>query len=87
MKKNFLFLLLLSAYILSSCSGTSNYFQPEKKNDLRAPSYPLVTIDPYTCAWSFSDHLNEDVVRHWTGKKHPLLGALRVDGKSYRFKR
>ena len=85
MKKNFLFLLLLSAYILSSCSGTSNYFQPEKKNDLRAPSYPLVTIDPYTCAWSFSDHLNEDVVRHWTGKKHPLLGALRVDGKSYRF--
>lgn len=85
MKKDFLFLLLLMAWTLGSCTGTGNYFQPEKKNLLRAPASPLVTIDPYTSAWSFTDKLNEDVVRHWTGKKHPLLGALRVDGKSYRF--
>lgn len=60
-------------------------FEPTKKSSLRAPAYPLVTIDPYTSAWSFVDKLNEDAVRHWTGKKFPLLGALRVDGVSYRF--
>lgn len=52
---------------------------------LRAPAYPLVTVDPYTSAWSFSDKLYDDAVRHWTGKPHGLIGALRVDGTTYRF--
>ena len=52
---------------------------------LRAPAYPLVTVDPYTSAWSFSDKLYEDVVRHWTGKPQALTGAIRVDGTAYRF--
>ena len=34
---------------------------------LRAPAYPLVTIDPYTSAWSTSDTLHNGVVKHWTG--------------------
>ena len=42
-------------------------------------------IDPYTSAWSFADRLNEESVRHWTGRNFPLLGSLRVDGVSYRF--
>ena len=53
--------------------------------NLRAPAYPLVTIDPYTSAWSEADHLYDDPVRHWTGRRHGLIGALRVDGKVYRF--
>lgn len=60
-------------------------FQPDKKNALRAPSYPLITIDPYTSIWSFTDRLNEDVTRHWTGKEQGLLGIIVVDGVSYRF--
>jgi len=52
---------------------------------LRAPAYPLVTIDPYTSAWSCSDKLYDDVVRHWTGATHGLIGAIRVDGKVFRF--
>src|SRR5688572_6294237 len=52
---------------------------------LRAPAYPLVTVDPYTSAWSFTDRLYDDAVRHWTGKPHGLIGALRVDGTVYRF--
>lgn len=68
-----------------SCGNPQVKFQPEQINSLRAPAVPLVTIDPYTSAWSFSDHLNEDPVRHWTGKDHPLIGALRVDGLVFRF--
>ncbi|MDR2563728.1 MAG: DUF4965 domain-containing protein [Prevotellaceae bacterium] len=52
---------------------------------LRAPAYPLVTVDPYTSAWSFTDKLYEDNVKHWTGAEFPLVGALRVDGVTYRF--
>lgn len=51
----------------------------------RAPAYPLITIDPYISAWSHTDKLYEDDVRHWTGTEHPLVGVLRVDGKCYRF--
>ena len=52
---------------------------------LRAPAYPLVTIDPYTSAWSMTDHLYDGSVKHWTGKDFPLIGVLKVDGIPYRF--
>ncbi|WP_298653896.1 glutaminase family protein [uncultured Proteiniphilum sp.] len=52
---------------------------------LRAPAYPLVTVDPYFNAWSYTDNLYDDQPRHWTDKEFPLLGALRVDGEVYRF--
>jgi len=52
---------------------------------MRAPAYPLVTIDPYTSAWSESDSLFDSPVRHWTGHRQGLIGALRVDGIVYRF--
>ncbi len=54
-------------------------------NNLRAPAYPLITIDPYTSGWSFTDHLYDSSVRHWTGKERQLTGAVLVDGKNYRF--
>ncbi|MDR1886281.1 MAG: DUF4965 domain-containing protein [Prevotellaceae bacterium] len=77
--KNFLFACLA---VLPACGGNE---VPVVKNDLRAPAYPLVTIDPYTSAWSFSDNLYDDNVKHWTGKDYPLLGVIRVDGRLYRF--
>ena len=52
---------------------------------MRAPAYPLVTIDPFTCAWSAADNLYDAPVTHWTGAEHHLLGAVTVDGESYRF--
>ena len=55
------------------------------KNTLRAPAYPLVTIDPFTSAWSAADRLFDAPVTHWTGAEHNLIGMLTVDGVPYRF--
>jgi len=74
--------ILLSFFLLII---SANAQQPGKVSQLRAPAYPLVTIDPYTSAWSFTDKLYNDAVRHWTGVKRSLIGAIRIDGNAYRF--
>ena len=51
-----------------------------QKNELRAPAYPLITIDPYVSSWSAADNLYDDAVRHWTTSETPFTGVLRVDG-------
>lgn len=56
-----------------------------RKSELRASAYPLVTIDPYTSGWSFSDHLYDAPTKHWTGKDFSLIGVAKVDGVAYRF--
>ena len=86
--KRLMCMLSLAAGILASCSSNPShpeYFTPVEESALRAPAYPLVTIDPYTSGWSMADQLNADQIRHWTGKAFPLLGVVRIDGKSYRF--
>lgn len=79
--------ILLASLAASLCclNAAEDIFKPVRDTKLRAPAYPLVTIDPYASAWSFSDALNGDSVRHWTGREPPLVGAVRVDGKVYRF--
>ena len=76
MKNRFLLGLVPLAGILTSCTGSS--YAEVIKNDLRAPAWPLVTIDPYTSAWSMSDNLYDGPVKHWTGKDFPLIGAVTV---------
>ncbi len=51
---------------------------------MRAPAYPLVTVDPYFSIWSNVDTLNTDDTRHWTLRPYPLYAYLRVDGVVYR---
>jgi hypothetical protein len=78
---SFLAIALLLACTINANAATSD----NGAVGMRAPAYPLVTIDPYTSAWSFSDTLYCSSVKHWTGRDFPLLGVIKVDGKPYRF--
>ena len=64
---------------------TGNLFKPVKEVALRTPSVPIVVSDPRFSIWSPYDKLMEGSTEHWTTAKKPLVGALRVDGKVYRF--
>ncbi|WP_291595972.1 glutaminase family protein [Bacteroides sp.] len=64
---------------------TTGFFKPVNETALRAPSVPILVSDPYFSVWSPYDNLMEGSTEHWTNAKKPLLGALRVDGKVYRF--
>ena len=74
---------MLAVIALMTVAGCGT---PEQiKNELRAPAYPLITIDPYTSAWSGANNLYDRQIMHWTEKDFPFVGVLRVDGELYRF--
>lgn len=82
--KNLLTTMALSVGLLCNAQS-SDIFKPGKSIDLRVPSTPLIVSDPYLSIWSPYDKLTDGTTEHWTGAPKPLLGALRVDGKCYRF--
>ena len=51
---------------------------------LRAPAYPLITIDPFFSVWSQSNRLTDENTVHWTGRPNVISGVATIDGKSYR---
>ncbi|MDR3366880.1 MAG: DUF4965 domain-containing protein [Prevotellaceae bacterium] len=79
--KPFLFLPLAAA-LFAACQPSATQ---RTANTLRAPAFPLITVDPYTSGWSFDDELYGGSVKHWTGENFPLIGAITIDGQAYRF--
>lgn len=80
-------LTIISLAILFSFSLTSQpskIFTPGGTNSLRAPAYPLITMDPYISTWSMTNNLYDENPKHWTRTQRTLIAALRVDGKVYR---
>ena len=51
---------------------------------LRAPCYPLITIDPYFSIWSKTDVLTDAETIHWTDHNNKIRGIVTIDGKDYR---
>lgn len=82
--KKLLAMMALSVGLMVNAQ-TVDLLKPSKEIALRAPSVPIVVSDPYFSIWSPYDNLMEGSTEHWTNAKKPLLGALRVDGKVYRF--
>ena len=52
--------------------------------NLRYPSIPLITVDPYFSVWS-CDEINRRVPEHWTGSPNSIRGTVTVDGTAYLF--
>ena len=51
---------------------------------LRAPAYPLITIDPFFSVWSQANKLTDENTVHWTGRPNVISGIATIDGKDYR---
>ncbi len=59
-------------------------FLPPTLNAFRAPSYPLVTHDPYFSIWSPSDQLAASWPQHWSNAINGITSMVRIDDKTYR---
>ena len=55
------------------------------KLKLRAPSVPLITVDPFFSVWSPDTSLNHAKTEHWSDKGNSILGTVIIDGKEYLF--
>ena len=52
---------------------------------MRAPAYPLITVDPYFSVWSTSNNLTDSDIKTWYSKTCFLIGKAQIDGKGYMF--
>ena len=75
-------------FMVSGCSISENGTDLNEKGtahmkNLRYCAIPLLTIDPFFSIWSMSDHLYDDVTKHWTGRRNPISAGVYLDGEFY----
>ncbi len=70
---------VLLLYII--LSGLTVFAQ---KSDFRAPSYPLITHDPYFSIWINHENPTQTEATHWTQKPMPIRSMIRIDGETFR---
>ena len=51
---------------------------------LRAPSYPLITIDPYFSVWSPANAPSDANTTHWTGRNITMSIIAQIDSEFFR---
>ncbi|MBE6596415.1 MAG: DUF4965 domain-containing protein [Ruminococcaceae bacterium] len=51
---------------------------------LRAPAYPLITVDPNFSVWSDKDILTDGDTVHWTASPMIISGVVTIDGAPFR---
>lgn len=57
--------LALTALASPAIAQTAEDFKPYQETELRLPSVPLLTNDPFFSIWSNYDNLNDGPTRHW----------------------
>jgi hypothetical protein len=78
------------ASVLRNCLALAGFFLCSilATGQQRPPAVPLIAHDPYFSVWSFADKLTDTDTVHWTGKRQPIHGLVRIggkDGKTYRW--
>lgn len=70
--------------ILVFLIAISNLFSIAQFENFRAPSYPIITHDPYFSIWINDEVPTRMETMHWTQKPMPIRSMVRIDGKVYR---
>lgn len=89
MKIFVLAILILGSVCIKALDTSHSFRISHHQNNLvdgfRPPAVPLIVFDPFMSIWSMSDHLYDDFPKFWCGSIKALVGAIRIDGKPYRF--
>ncbi|HEX3985970.1 MAG TPA: DUF4965 domain-containing protein [Acidobacteriaceae bacterium] len=71
--------------VLLGLSSLAPMIHAQQPITARTPTTPLVVHNPYFSVWSFHDKLTDGPTTHWTGVDQRLIGAIRIDGRSWSF--
>jgi hypothetical protein len=81
----FIFYLTIIILLFAACDKKANDIVAYNISISEGQKIPIIMIDPNINAWSMTPTLYGSHLQHPDGEELPLVGIIRVDGKSYRF--